>query len=93
MIDTLSSAVLAWLLTYLIHSTVLLTFAWALTRARSWSPASADLLWKTALIGGMLTSTAQLRLELRPAGTVSLVPAVTASVSRPPAHEPRADLW
>ena len=90
MIDTFSSAALAWLLTYLIHSTVLLTFAWALTRARSWSPASADLLWKTALIGGMLTSTAQLRLELRPAGTVSLVPAVTASVSRPPAHEPRA---
>ena len=62
MIDALSSAALAWLLTYLIHSTALLTLAWALTRARSWSPASAPLLWKTALIGGMLTATVQLRL-------------------------------
>jgi uncharacterized membrane protein len=34
MIDTLSSAMLAWLLTYAIHSTVLLGLAWALTRAR-----------------------------------------------------------
>ena len=38
MIDTLSSAVLAWLLTYLIHSTALLLLAWGLTRARIWSP-------------------------------------------------------
>lgn len=90
MIDTFSSAALAWLLTYLIHSTVLLTLAWGLTRARSWSPASADLLWKTALIGGMLTATAQLRLELRPAGTVSLMPAATASVSRSASHASRA---
>jgi len=81
MIDTLSSAALAWLLTYLIHSTALLTLAWALTRARNWSPASADLLWKTALIGGMLTATVQLRLELRPAGTVSLTRAVPPPAS------------
>ena len=32
MIDTLSSTALAWLLTYLIHSTALLTLAWGLTR-------------------------------------------------------------
>ena len=86
MIDTLSSTALAWLLTYLIHSTALLTLAWALTRARSWSPASADLLWKTALIGGMLTASVQLRLELRPAGTVALTHAAPASTSRAPSH-------
>ena len=83
MIDALSSAALAWLLTYLIHSTALLTLAWALTRARSWSPASADLLWKTALIGGMLTATVQPRLELRPAGTVSLTRAVLPAPASP----------
>ena len=42
MIDTLSSVVLAWLLTYLIHSTELLGLAWAFTRIRSWSPAALD---------------------------------------------------
>jgi hypothetical protein len=86
MIDILSSAALAWLLTYLIHSTALLTLAWGLTRARSWSPASADLLWKTALVGGMLTATVQLRLELRPAGTVSLTHAASAPASPVASH-------
>src|SRR3954468_16211691 len=86
MIATLSAAALAWLLTYLIHSTALLTLAWGLTRARSWSPASADLLWKTALIGGVLTATAQLRLELQPAGSVSLAHASPALASHPPSR-------
>ncbi|MBW8771559.1 MAG: HEAT repeat domain-containing protein [Gemmatimonadetes bacterium] len=90
MIDTFSSAALAWLLTYLIHSTVLLALAWGLTRVRSWAPASADLLWKTALVGGMLTATAQLRLELRPAGTVSLARATDAPSSRLTSHTARA---
>src|SRR4029079_4173365 len=82
MIDTFSSAALAWLLTHLIHSTVLLALAWGLTRARSWSPASADLLWKTALVGGMLTATAQLRLEVPPARAGALMPCATAAVLR-----------
>jgi HEAT repeat protein/beta-lactamase regulating signal transducer with metallopeptidase domain len=86
MIDTLSSAALAWLLTYLIHSTALLTLAWGLTRARSWSPASVDLLWKTALVGAMLSATVQLRLELRPAGTVSLTHPAPAPATPVAAH-------
>jgi HEAT repeat protein/beta-lactamase regulating signal transducer with metallopeptidase domain len=90
MIATLSAAALAWLLTYLIHSTALLALAWGLTRARSWSPASADLLWKTALIGGALTATAQLGLELRPAGSLSLVQASAAPISRTTTHVSRA---
>ena len=72
MIDTLSSAMLAWLLTYAIHSSVLLGVAWVLTRARSWSPGASDLIWKTALVGGIVTATVQLRLDLRPAGSMSL---------------------
>jgi HEAT repeat protein/beta-lactamase regulating signal transducer with metallopeptidase domain len=92
MIDTLSSAALAWLLTYLIHSTALLALAWGLTRARSWSPSSADLLWKTALVGGMLTATTQLRLELRPAGTVSLTRAAPAPATRVASHLSRTSV-
>ena len=86
MIATLSAAALAWLLTYLIHSTALLTLAWGLTRAGSWSPASADFLWKAALIGGLLTATAQLRLELRPAGSVSLLQPSPAPIAPPSTH-------
>ena len=89
MIDTFSAAVLAWLLTYLIHSTVLLALAWGMSRARRWSPGSADLLWKTALIGGMLTATAQLRLELRPVGTMSLARTASWPLSRTPSHATR----
>ena len=49
MIDTLSSAVLAWLLTYLIHSTALLLLAWVLTRLRIWSPAAPSLRTRPAV--------------------------------------------
>jgi HEAT repeat protein/beta-lactamase regulating signal transducer with metallopeptidase domain len=93
MIDTLSSAMLAWLLTYAIHSTVLLGLAWALTRARTWSPGASDLLWKTALVGGIVTATVQLRLDLRPAGSVSLqreAPAATVAMDVVPASEPNS---
>ena len=91
MIDTLSSAVLAWLLTYLIHSTALLGLAWAFTRIRSWSPAALDVVWKTALVGGLVTATVQLALEVRPAFSISLVsatvPAAPSVVATPAADE------
>ena len=77
MIDTLSSAVLAWLLTYLIHSSALLLLAWALTRARIWPPAATDLFWKAALVGGLVSASTQLALELRPAGSLSIARATT----------------
>ena len=70
--NAIFSAVLAWLLTYLIHSTALLGLAWSLTRARRWTPGAADLIWKTALVGGLVTASVQLRFELRPAGSMSL---------------------
>jgi HEAT repeat protein/beta-lactamase regulating signal transducer with metallopeptidase domain len=80
MIDALSSAVLAWLLTYLIHSSALLLLAWAITRWRIWSPGATDLFWKVALVGGLVSASMQLGLELRPAGSVSIAtaPAPTA---------------
>lgn len=86
MTGSFSSTALAWLLTYAIHSTVLLSLAWLLVRVRRWSPGASELLWKSALLGGILTASLQLSLDVRPAGTVLLQPpAVTspAAVARP----------
>ena len=84
MTGTFSSTALAWLLTYAIHSTVLLSLAWVLVRVRRWSPGASELLWKSALLGGILTASVQLRLDVRPAGTVMLQrPAVTAPAAAP----------
>ena len=79
MTSTFSSTALAWLLTYAIHSTVLLSLAWLLVRARRWSPAASELLWKSALLGGILTASVQLRFDVRPAGTVMLQPPAVAA--------------
>ncbi|MEO5800532.1 MAG: hypothetical protein ABIZ70_08870, partial [Gemmatimonadales bacterium] len=70
MTGTLASTVLAWLLTYAIHSTVLLGLAWAVTRFRR-DPATSDILWKAAILGGLLTASIQLRLDVRPNGTLT----------------------
>lgn len=52
--------VLAWLLTYLLHSTLLLGGVWVLTRRGIIrSHQLRDLFWKTALIGGLVTATTQ----------------------------------
>ena len=87
MTSTFSSTALAWLLTYAIHSTVLLSLAWLLLRARRWSPGASELLWKSAMVGAIVTTSLQLWLDVRPAGTVVLQPAVatTPAVATAPA--------
>lgn len=72
MTGSMFSTALAWLLTYAIHSTVLLALVWLLVRARRWSPAASELLWKSAMVGAIVTASAQLWLDVRPAGTVVL---------------------
>src|SRR3989442_1141034 len=74
--SALASSLLAWLLTYLIHSTVLLGVAWLVTRRRRLEPAASDLLWKVALLAGLLTGTIQSRLDLSAPAAVTL-PAAT----------------
>jgi len=54
----------AWLLTYLIHSSALLGLAWLVTRRRRLEPAASDLIWKVALLAGLVTGTIQSRLAL-----------------------------
>lgn len=81
MSDTFAPATFAWLLTYAIHSTVLLGGAWLITRSRRVAPAVAEVVWKTALVGAILSATTQIALDRRPAGSVALVAA-----SQPATH-------
>ncbi len=71
---------LAWLLTYALHSTLLLGGVWLLTeRGGVRSHRLRDLFWKTALVGGIVTATAQTALQ-RADWTPRFVPATTSPV-------------
>lgn len=60
-------ALVGWLLTYMLHSTVLLVGAWSLCRRLSdRQPAACDRIWKIALLGGLATATLQMTLGLEP---------------------------
>jgi beta-lactamase regulating signal transducer with metallopeptidase domain len=56
-----------WLLTYAVHSTVLLVLAW-LVAGRIRSHRVREALWKTALFGGFLTATGQSLFQVSPLG-------------------------
>src|SRR5438034_10187438 len=86
---TLASSLLAWLLTYLIHSTVLLGVAWLVTRGKRLEPAASDLLWKVALLAPLITGTVQSRLELSTPAAVRL-PVAAATAAVPSAASPTA---
>jgi len=66
MTGTISSNALAWLLTYAIHSTILLALVWLLVRLRRLSPGASELLWKSAMVGALVTTSAQVWLDVRP---------------------------
>lgn len=50
----------AWLLTYLIHSSIILALAWTVSRVLQPSPAWEVCLWRTAIVGGVLTASLRL---------------------------------
>jgi HEAT repeat protein/beta-lactamase regulating signal transducer with metallopeptidase domain len=77
----LASSLLAWLLTYLIHSTGLLGVAWLVTRRHRLEPAASDLLWKVALLAGLVTGTIQSRLDLGTTAAVTLPVATLPQVA------------
>src|SRR5262249_60859416 len=87
-----SSSLFAWLLTYLIHSTVLLGGAWLVTRRRRLEPAVTDLLWKVALLASLVTGTMQTRLRLSTpaAGTVPVAGGPRPATPSLPAGPPRS---
>ncbi len=75
---SLVEAAAAWLLTYGIHSTLLLTLAAGLS---GFLPLpSREALWKTALVGGLFTATLQLALAGQPVGGSWSVRSVAASL-------------
>src|SRR5439155_15609356 len=80
--SALASSLLAWLLTYLIHSTVLLGVAWAVTRRRRLEPGASDLLWKVALLAGLVTGTIQSQLALSTPAAVTLPVATLPQAAR-----------
>ena len=96
MTSPLASSLFAWLLTYLIHSTVLLGGAWLVTRRRRLEPAVTDLLWKVALLASLVTGTMQTRLRLSTPAAVTLPVAgvprpATPSLPAVPLRDPTAD--
>ena len=60
LVARLTDGAVAWLLTYLVHSTLILLATWAITSRRRMSDTTRDLFWKTALVGGLVTATVQL---------------------------------
>ena len=74
----------AWLLTYAVHSTLLIGAVWLLVRRGVLrSHHLQDTFWKAALIGGLLTATAQTALGIRPLGTVAIQPAASPASAAP----------
>jgi beta-lactamase regulating signal transducer with metallopeptidase domain len=75
---TLTLLVVAWLLTYLVHSTILLGGAWLLSAARIVrSPVATDVLWKVCLVGGILTATVYSAFPYQPYSAHVLLPGVS----------------
>jgi len=78
---TTPDLILSWLLTYAVHSTVLLGGVAVLTYRLVKSHAVREVLWKTALVGGLVTASLQVGLGLRPvAGRFEVAEARTAIV-------------
>jgi beta-lactamase regulating signal transducer with metallopeptidase domain len=69
----------AWLLTYALHSTVFLGSSWLIVRYARPDHFARDIIWKVALVGGLITATAQSAFDLTPTGSVSIfAPAAAA---------------
>lgn len=61
-----SAEVASWLLTYALHSTILLAGAWVLLRFRPLRPAWEEVLWRVAVFGGLATAAAHTFLDVDP---------------------------
>ncbi len=84
-----SAGLFSWLATYLLHSTLLLGLAWAISaRLRGRHPLAEQAIWRTALFGSILTATLQLVTGWQPLGGAFAVFSGTAG----PATEPAANV-
>ena len=80
-----SPAAVAWLLSFAIHSTLLLGLVWLVSKGVR-SHRLRDVLWKTALLGAILTTTLQTFWDGQPLGGLfQLSPSpVSVYFSEPP---------
>ena len=94
-LDVTSAAVLSWLLTYAIHSTILLAvaavIAWRFSDQHAW----LDAIWKAALIGPLVTASLNLdgipiggRWEMQSVMTVTGKPSVVEEPAPETAKQP-----
>ncbi|HSF41411.1 MAG TPA: M56 family metallopeptidase, partial [Thermoanaerobaculia bacterium] len=88
----LANHAIAWAITYLLHSTLLLSLAWLASRrlARR-SVRAEEVVWRVALVGGLLTASLQLAAGFEPlAGRLSLPETAATSPSAPALPRERA---
>jgi len=83
----------AWLLTYAVHSTLLIAGAWAAEAVGLLSSLRArDLAWRTALVGGLFTATLQLVAGHHPWGAELRAPAVPTAAEVAQAVRPTVNV-
>jgi len=83
MASTAAFALVGWGLTYLLHSTILLAFAWLLTRLLSRDRvALKEAVWRLALVGALVTASLQPVLGVEPlAPRIALLAGEAAGVA------------
>ena len=69
----------SWLLTYLVHSTIILGLAWVVTSRARVSVGVRDVIWKFALLGGIATASVQTAVSREPLGGQLLLAPRTGS--------------
>jgi beta-lactamase regulating signal transducer with metallopeptidase domain len=69
-------AAAGWLLTYLLHSSVLIAGAWLVTRLLRSRPATREVVWRVALLGGIVTATGGAVSQARAVPGLGAVPGV-----------------
>ncbi|HEY0510777.1 MAG TPA: M56 family metallopeptidase [Thermoanaerobaculia bacterium] len=81
--SSLAAQALAWMLTYLLHSTLLLGLAWLASKPLSrWSVSAEEAVWKLALVGALFTASIQLAAGWQPvAGQWRLTDVSAATVN------------
>ena len=103
----LTDVAAGWLLTYIVHSTIILAGVWVIASRRRVSDTVRDILWKSALVGGILTASIQTAVAREPlGGQLRLAPrtasrlTATVSVARAPGAatrflvvQPRGQRW
>src|SRR5689334_7794184 len=87
----LADVAAAWVLTYAVHSTLMLLAAWLLTSRKRMSDAVREVLWKSALVGAVATASIQTAAAHEPlGGQLRLSPRTTprTGAMRVSVHDP-----